>query len=430
MAGGERAGKSYTSALYLITRIPYGRLFWLVGPDYEQATAEFDYAVELLDRLGAFTSKTDISRPRQGKCTARTKDGRLIETKSADEVMKIAGKAPDGIVMCEAAQHSYESFLKCQGRVSEKRGWLFCCGTFEGSENWYAEYFAEWVMPNADGGVAFSLASWDNTFVYPGGRNDPEILSLERAYRRVEGLFDERVAAVPIPPVGLVFREVRKSVHVSDSVRFNKELPVYLAVDPSDGAAPYAVGAYQFFPCKCKLPHTEDRIEQGWCIDEVYEHGKSAEEVIAICQSKPWWKNVRGGAIDVEALDEKKRWLAIGRVNLKAEKIAQLHGIRREKSFLHYERDSAGQIVTPPHIMFAPNCTNIMFEYTKYKRKDPTDPDFIPKDVPPSNQPNHHIKALWYLLVARYGYVKGKKKPKVANSWRRSPNAKFQGRPA
>lgn len=413
--------------------------------------------MDFLGSLGAIGSTRDVSRPKIGKCTATLKTGQIIETKSAQEVQKLASKAPDGVVMCEAAQHPYESFLRCQGRVAEKRGWLFLCGTFEGSEGWYAEYFNEWTqaalndpLRDPDEGVAYSLASWDNTIVYPGGREDPEIKRLERAYSRVPGMFEERCAAIPIPPVGLVFREVRRSVHFSDRATFDPKLPVYLAVDPSDGSAPYAVGAYQFRDCECpyhyadgKTPdtsthegkrqaelggpglarHHEDRIEQAFCIDEVYEQEKQCEEIIDICRSRPWWKNVRGGAIDVEAPDEQKRWKAYGRIWLVADKIPQLHGIRRLKSFLFYEKDARGHITTPPHLIFNPKCQGIAFEFTKYKRKNPTDADMIPAEVPPNNQPNHHIKASWYLLVARYGFVKGRKLPDVVSSWKRQTGA-------
>ena len=205
VAGGERAGKSFTSALYAIVRIPYGKLFWFVGPDYEQAQAEFKYTIEMLGQLGAIRSQRDVSMPKVGKWQAVLRSGQLLETKSADEVKKIASKAPDGIIMCEAAQHQYASYLRCVGRVAEKRGWLFMCGTFEGSEGWYPELFDEWALANnPDGGVSYSLASWENPFVYPLGRQDPEIQSLEIAYRRVPGMFEERCGAIPVPPIGLV----------------------------------------------------------------------------------------------------------------------------------------------------------------------------------------------------------------------------------
>ena len=32
IAGGERAGKSWVSAMDLVSRLPWGREFWLIGP--------------------------------------------------------------------------------------------------------------------------------------------------------------------------------------------------------------------------------------------------------------------------------------------------------------------------------------------------------------------------------------------------------------
>lgn len=417
VAGGERAGKSFTSALYAIVRIPYGKLFWFVGPDYEQAQAEFKYTIEMLGQLGAIRSQRDVSMPKVGKWQAVLRSGQLLETKSADEVKKIASKAPDGIIMCEAAQHQYASYLRCVGRVAEKRGWLFMCGTFEGSEGWYPELFDEWALANnPDGGVSYSLASWENPFVYPLGRQDPEIQSLEIAYRRVPGMFEERCGAIPVPPIGLVFREFRHSVHVSSKAKFNPELPVYLAVDPSGGGAPYSVLACQFKECECSDKHPHDRMELCHVIDEVYETGMIGEDVMQLCLRKPWWKAVRGGAIDVEAPDEQKRWLSHTKKHLKSEKVPQLQGIRREKSFMHYSYDDKGQLADLPHLQINPDCSGLQTEYRQYKRHDPTDDALIPKEVPPSNQPNHSIKGLWYLLIARYGYVRGRKLPTVSRN--------------
>ena len=425
ITGGERAGKSFVSSVYAVTRVPYGSLFWIVGPDYEQARSEFDYIVQMLGELGAFATQRSISQPKVGKCRADLKSGQIIETKSSDEVMKLASRAPDGIIMSEAAQQSYESYLKCVGRVAEKRGWLLMSGTLEGSENWYPELFNEWaVSRNPEDGISFSLPSWGNTSVYPGGRNDPEILNLERAYRKVPGFFEERIAATPVPPTGLVFREFRSSVHVTNDAKFDARYPVYLAVDPSGGGAPYSVLACQFKICTCPIPegervaHKYDKIEDCFIIDEIYETSQLGDTIMDTAKKRIWWSSVRGGAIDVEAPDEKLRWLTRCKVNLKAEKVPQLHGIRRLHTFLHYTTDPiTGQYTDAPHLHMHPRVSSLPYEFMKYKRRDPAEGFIITKDEPPSAQPNHSIKALWYLLIARYGYVKGNSVPKPAYNW-------------
>jgi hypothetical protein len=321
--------------------------------------------------------------------------------------------------MAEAAQMSYETFLKCQGRVAERRGWLLMSGTFEGSLGWYPEMYAELMDPNnIYDGISLSLPSWSNTIIYPGGRNDPEILRLERIYQKVEGLFDERCGAIPVPPASLVFREFRNTIHVRPDAVFDPTLPVYLAVDPSSGGDPYAVLAVQF----SDYPHDDtpkDAMDYCTIIDEYYETAVNTEDIITVLKNREWWKNVEGGAIDIEAPDEKKRWLKFGKVPLAAKKIQQFAGIRRLKSFLHYRKDpQTGLIVESPHIRINPKVRSLPFEFSNYKRKT-TVGDATIVDKPPENQEDHSIKALWYLLIIRYGDVKSSFIQKVVQTWKK-----------
>lgn len=427
IAGGERAGKSYITGLDATTRILWGRLFWIIGLDYELAKPEFFYISEWLQKLGAIENpKRDISTPKYGKCSLRTKTGQIVETKTADDARKIAAQAPDGIILAEAAQLPYDIYLKAIGRLSEKRGWLIASGTFEGSAGWYPEIFDEWKGLNIDGGVSFSLPTWGNNFIFPGGRNDPEVLRMERAYSKVPGLFDERCGAVPVPPVGLVFRQFRETVHLDTSSKYQPNRPVYLFVDPSAGTLPYAVGAAQFYTAEevgfvYKEPPV-DAIDFVHVIDRIYARDQGDEEVIAEAMHRVWWADVRGGAIDVEAPDSKRRWLKYGHVNLAAAKVPQIEGIRRLQSFLYYKKDESGSGYDwPPHLLIHPDVEELPYEFRHYKRPTPvggrTDIDKEPKDEPPSNQPNHLIKALWYLLIARYGYVKSSSRKRVAKTW-------------
>jgi len=407
LSGGERGGKSHTSGIFGATRTPYGELFWIVGPDYQQARPEFEYWIAALQRVGAIKSQRDISTPKMGSCTAITKTGQLIQTKTSDDVRKLASVAPDGIIMAEAAQQDYEVYLKCIGRVAEKRGWLLMSGTFEGSLGWYAEKFEEWQHDNMEGGQSWCMPSWTNTVIYPGGREDPEILRLEQLYEPVEGLFEERIGARPVPSPYLIFREFRHYIHVQEKLaEFDPTLPVYLAIDPAAGTNPYAVLACQFPPHVRKEAHP-DPIDYCNVIDELYITGKISEDIIELAKTKYWWKNVQGGAIDVMADDERKRWLKYGKVRLHSDKIRQLQGIRRLKSFLYYKRDPKTLEITDyPHLRIHPRVRSLPFEFGKFRRPEPKDTDHAAKDEPPKDQHNHSIKALWYLLIARYGEVK------------------------
>src|SRR5690606_39648731 len=75
---------------------------------------------------------------------------------------------------------------------------IFFSGTFEGAYGWYADLWNRWQGPNDDGGKSFSLPTWTNRAVYPGGREDPEI-------KRQESL---------MPPD--LFQERRSEEHTSE----------------------------------------------------------------------------------------------------------------------------------------------------------------------------------------------------------------------
>src|SRR3972149_1094051 len=61
--------------------------------------------------------------------------------------------------------------------------------------------FQAWQSPDA-AGRSFSLPTWENSHLYPGGRGDPEILKLEGSMTRER--FMERHAGEPSPPAGRV----------------------------------------------------------------------------------------------------------------------------------------------------------------------------------------------------------------------------------
>ncbi len=192
-------------------------------------------------------------------------------------------EAPDGILGCEAAQLPASVFLRLRGRIAERRGWLWLSGTFEGSRGWYADKFRAWQLVERADARAFSIPSWENRAIYPGGREDPEIADLEAMFP--PDLFMERFGGVPCPPSTLVFREFNPRVHMSNNARASG-LPVELAIDPGYAGA-YAVLAI------------EQRGPEVAVIDEVYLRRRVAGDVIAACRERPWWPQVRGSVIDI-----------------------------------------------------------------------------------------------------------------------------------
>ena len=196
VAGGEQAGKSMIASKYLMSRFletDEAGLYWLVAADYERTRAEFEYLTQDFAALGVLSEVTKRVDP--GRITLA--DGTRIETKSAKDPRTLAMRAPDGIIGCEASQLDLETFHRMRGRCAPKRGWMFLGGTFEGSLGWYPQLFQQWQRGGEDE-QSFSLPSYSNQYLYPGGKDDPEILRLKAVAS--DDFFMERIEGIPSPP--------------------------------------------------------------------------------------------------------------------------------------------------------------------------------------------------------------------------------------
>jgi hypothetical protein len=412
-AGGERGGKSYSAAMELVARHHLGELFWLIGPDYNLCRPEFRYLMDFFGKLGAIESLSFPSSPFQ-PCSMVLKGGIEITTITAKDTQKIAGRAPDGILGCEAAQLDYEVYLKCLGRLSEKNGWLWLSGTFEHDSylSWYAEQYEKWVVENEEGGGAFSVPTWSNRAIYPGGLDDPKIQEL-KAKSPNEEWFLERYAGVPCPPPTAVFKEFRISSHVSAQAQFQEfkldadgqvrkkdgkpvRHEVELAIDPGYNGA-YAVLAVQ----------TNGPIVN--VIDEVYHQYTQAEDIIAECKTRPWWPNVRRGVIDIAGTQHQglashtEIWATTAGVLLESVRVDIPPGIARLRTFLSPGLD------VPPRIFYNPKCRSSIKEFTLYRYRQVEEGKVTSEK--PIDAFNHAAKAISYWLVARYGFVNQKPAP-------------------
>ncbi len=398
VAGGEQSGKSYLSAAFLITRMPFGKLFWLVAADYDRTSREFEYTCENLDKLGWDFEATKRIDPGEIDVVG----GFKVITKSAKDPRKLAKEAPDGIIICEASQVDYETYLRCRGRIAPKRGWLFMSGTFEGSLGWYPEFFTRGQANlNEEESISFSLPTWNNLYLYPGGREDKEIKKLEA--KMPKDWFMERFAGVPCPPKGRVFEEFSVKVHtnVGNEYEFDPSQPVLLWVDPGYASA-YAVEVAQI------------RGEHVYIVDEIFESGFVTSDIIKIAKTRPWWNKVEGGAIDIAAKQHQAMpapsevWANESGVFLRSQKLEIRDGIERTKTFL-LVNPATGQ--TRLHINARckgliselGGCPNPLNGQTAVYRWRTDREGNIVGDTPEDIN-NHAVKALAYGLVDSFGY--------------------------
>ncbi len=408
VAGGEQAGKSMVASKYLLGRFMETEepgLYWLVAADYERTRAEFEYLVQDFATLGIL--KQASKRVDPGYIVLA--DGTRIETKSAKDPRTLAMRAPNGILGCEASQLDMETFFRLRGRCAPKRGWMFLAGTFEGSLGWYPQMYTAWAAGADPEAKAYSLPSWTNKYLYPGGREDPEIQRLKEVAS--DDFYMERIEGKPSPPKGLVFTEFRPDAHVVD-VEYVPDVPVHLWMDPGY-AGGYAVEVIQV------------QGEQIQVIDEIYEVGLVTDEIIDIAKSRPWWPDVKFGVIDIAGNQHQAMaapaevWLEQAGLYLSSQKVKINEGTERLKGWLKIDPRTHA-----PRIVFSPKCIGIMSEFgmapnpfdgqtRAYRWKTDREGNIVGDT--PEDKYNHGVKAIIYGLIDRFGYsyVQGHDRIKV-----------------
>lgn len=411
VAGGERAGKSRLAGAEVTAHAADGDLFWLLGKDYGAARGEFSHIADDFTRLDAI-ERGGLSQPDEGRWTMHLKGGIEITTVSADDPLKIATKAPAGIVLCEAGQHEYTTFLRAYARTAEGRargeGWLLLAGTFEKSRAWYRELYNRGQGINEFGLRSHSLPTWSNRAVFPGGRQDPAVLAMETGLP--PDVFLERFAGIPAAREGTVFPEFQHTAHVmplgfgpvetalrsAEGWVLPETEPLEVWVDPG-----YAGGYAVLFVC----------IVGGlaFVVDEIFAKGKTGERIILEAQAKrSLWQRVTGGVMDIAGsqhhamASQWELWQKLAGINLRMNRVPIADGIARHRTFL------VDPYTMQPRIFFDPKCENAIWEHTDGYRYPDTSPNRDSRELP-IDRDNHACKAIAYGLVARFGYVDGER---------------------
>lgn len=404
VSGGVRFGKSLGLAMEGVVWTPYSDLIWLAGNSYDLCRQEFEYMAEALTSLG-WTNEDLISMPRvkYQPCAMETEWGCRIETRTLHDVNTFVARAPDFIGVCEPGQAPAETLAKSRERLSTRRGRLWLAGTFEDvTSSWYEDVWRRWARwPNAESGKSISLPTWLNTYTFPGGKLDPEIVAIRTSYESLNE-FLLRVAGVPVTAQALVigdYWEPRRNLDAD--LRFmptSREsamlLPVELAIDPGfSGGSHYVVEAIQVIN---GVPYV---------VDELAVQSLVHEEVIQLCRQRPWWPNVTGGVIDpyaggshiYGAVSPKDVWWTQARVNLR---LAPRWPV--DDSITRLCHDLRDPVTSRANLFVSGNCSRLVWEMSHWRR-------IRTKEGygKPSDKNCDAVKALSYWLADRYNRLQG-----------------------
>ena len=251
------------------------------------------------------------------------------------------------------------------------------------------------------------MPTWSNSYIYPGGRDDPAIKVLES--ETPEDIFNERYAAVPRRKHGRVLPEFDMEIHVRH-LDYDPQLgPVVLAVDPASHC--YVV---LFVQHNGLVTHVLDRV---------YMRNTIAEKVIPHVMANPLWQYVdeRAGVIDragkthPATYSQIEIWKRDAGVTLRPSRYAlQADSVEALRSRL-----SSDNLMKEPLIYFNDNMTNktssdgslamdVLAEPYLWKWPERVGDKSSPKY--PIDKNNDAMKALAYEIVDRYGIVLKKEK--------------------
>lgn len=429
--GGERGGKSWVTAALIYANMellptvkfnkffnrngtpkfnykdtsdrPLAPHFVLFGPTYDEPRIEFEYIENWLRKIDDLAR---VSKPVVGPWRLVTKVGVVLATWSTNDPASIRGLDLEGAAACECGQMEWSSIERIQGRISGTAGFLVYSGTMEMAKRWYVRMAIEGERLNRYGVKTYSLPSWLNTSVFPGGYNDPEIQRLKRFYP--EDIFQVRVAAKPVPPRDRVIREINTQ-HIRKVVipRTSEGLPdarIEIAIDPGYLPSAYSV----LWVASWDTP--EGRF---WYIfDEVYVQLMQNSEVIDKIRNHKFYKYLKsdGLTIDVSAKrhadgNEPAVVMFQKLTNLKS----PFHKYWHENSLIERIRTTAKANLIAIH----PNCRGLIAELGLGEEVFPemhpwryqSNNEGEVLNEKPKDAWNHSCKALGYVLLRHLGIV-------------------------
>lgn len=239
LCNGRRWGKTFLGGreaevqAFVRNRLGEPMWGWIVGPEFRDCEKEFRVVYNSLKALGVdLVSDKFLNNVDNGNMVIKTQWGFHLECRSAKHPETLVGEGLDFVLMVEAGRHKRRTWTEyIRPSLSDKRGWSLHSGVPEGATQTSLLY-ALWQRGQKwrQGGPwkSWRMPSWTNNIVFPGGRNDPEILEAEEDLTKEE--FDRQYGAKFVDRVGRVMADWDDEVHLGD-LGYNPDWPLYIGLD-------------------------------------------------------------------------------------------------------------------------------------------------------------------------------------------------------
>ena len=394
---GRRYGKSTMAGKDLEPKLfqPKKR-FWIVGPTYDLGEKEFRVIWDDLiigKQMGRDKRIKKAYNKRSGDMYIEFPWQTRLEVRSADHPENLVGEALDWAIMSEAAKHKKETWERfIRPALADKRGGADFPTTPEGF-NWLYDLWLTGQDKNIPEYESWKLPSWENRSIYPGGRNDPEILLLEKT--TLIEYFLQEIAADFAAFVGKIFPEWQDTSHIKTHV-FRPDWPNYIAFDWGY-TNPLAAVEFQVSP--------QDEI---FVWREHYKAYTILEEHVQMLKARDQPAGYRldmgfGDAADPEAAEYISSHLVACIADPDAKKNWR-QGIDLIRQFMKPIQvgllDEYGTPMERPRYFVDPSCTAHIKEINNYKSKDSSSGTNVPEMG--KKIEDHTIDAIRYALVSLF----------------------------
>lgn len=225
-------GKECEPNAFVLNRLGEPQRWWIVGPNYIDAEKEFRVIYDSLKRKGVDRDAIKfIKNVESGNMHIATSWGFDLECRSAAKPETLVGEGLDGALIVEAGRQKRKTWAEyVRPALSDKRGVALISGVPEGASEHSLLYalHQRGQSTRAKSWASIKMPSWTNTIVFPGGRQDPEILEAEDDLTEEE--FARQYGAEFVDGVGAVMQEWDDDFHLAD-INFRRDWETFGAVD-------------------------------------------------------------------------------------------------------------------------------------------------------------------------------------------------------
>lgn len=419
---GRRFGKSRMAGMDAQPKllVPDSRV-WIVGPTYDLAEKEFRVIWDTMIVKMKFGQDRRVKRAynkKQGVMYITFPWGAHLECRSADHPENLVGDSLDHVIVSEAAKHKQDTFERyLRAALADRHGTADFPTTPEG-QNWFYKMWKNGQNPDDKEHASWRFPSWMNPYVFPLGREDPEIKLVERTASKT--WFDQEYGADFTSFVGKIYGSFQEGIHTKPHT-FRPDWENYIAFDWGY-TNPMAAVEFQVSP--------DDKVYiwRVW-----YKSHMMIEEFLNMIRQTP---NPEGYHLDLcfgDAADPEKTARVStkfhpcisdprakhGTVDAKGKAVAQSgwqEGVDLVNSFLAIRPGSDAldltDAITEDDLKFAdsqggpslyvdPRCTDVIREFNNYRSPDNGRND---KNVREAANPfeDHTLDAIRYGLMHRF----------------------------